>query len=734
MTVPLSTAEQVVTAASQLGGLAVLAGTLAGVVALTYRWLTRERVPLELALLAGLAGVAVYLNTTTVLGRVIEGETDTVEAALFNAGAFLLGGVGAFAGHRLGDTFGHDVLNDGGHEGVDEDVSRLVRTVGRVTVVDLPNDVQDVVGYDSVAEGTREAIAGSQFVFPRNLTVDELDSRIRSRLKTDFGVGTVDLELADDGTVEHLAVGSHAAGIGPTLPPATNAVALRADPAFAASTGDVVQVWETDPMRRVFTGELRGVAGDVVTVAINSADTPKVDPTRTYRLVTLPVDDRPAREFASLLRAADESYTSVTVEAGSPLHGMPVGALDLAIVGIEPEDGEPVALPSREYVLSPGETVLVIGVPAALRKLERAAKPLDPSVVPETGTTPGDRTVGTGDQSPTDTDDERREDGPATPPSADPQPEMAESDSDQMATTESPETTEMTANGLDESVSRAPEPEQEDAPVAAQADSSSFDQLKAEYDEGEDWDDGEDEPGEEPIEQITDSTGGIDVGETDDEEADDGGDTSFDDLKAEFESGEADWDETDDSDGTGDSSEKADPASGGGDDLVGLDEADISFEDDTTDEEAEFGASGDDSEDDFDDLEGGFESLDDGVDDGLTLDEGGSGDGEGAEDDIASLTLEEDDGEGLFEEDSFEDDELFADETLDEDDDATDEDDATGEDGSEDDSDDDDSDDESSDDSGGSTFAQLKEEFESGEADWEDDISDSPGGDMRLDE
>lgn len=33
-----------------------------------------------------------------------------------------------------------------------------------------------------------------------------------------------------------------------------------------------------------------------------------------------------------------------------------------------------------------------------------------------------------------------------------------------------------------------------------------------------------------------------------------------------------------------------------------------------------------------------------------------------------------------------------------------------------------------------SSFQDLKAEFESGEADWADDVSDSPGGDMRLDE
>jgi len=151
-----------------------------------------------------------------------------------------------------------------------------------VTTVELPEDVADIVGYDPVTEETKETLAGRRFLFPRRLTKAELRERLVARLKTDYGVGHVDVEFGDDGSVEFLAVGTRAAGIGPTLPPATNAVAIRADPAHAASAGDLVQVWgdrsdETRP-----DGELRGIAGDVVTVAIDAADTPKLNPTERY--------------------------------------------------------------------------------------------------------------------------------------------------------------------------------------------------------------------------------------------------------------------------------------------------------------------------------------------------------------------------------------------------------------------------------------------------------------------
>lgn len=563
-TTVLVTAEQVTTGASQLVGLAVLAGTLAALVALLYRWLTREQIPVGLALLVGLAAVAVYLNTTTVLGRIIGGEPQALDAALFNIVAFLFGTVGSVAGHHVGDRFGADVLLERSDDDVDDDVSRLVRTVGRVTVVELPDDVDDVVGYDPVSPATREKLSGKRFVFPRNLTVEELRDRLVSRLKTDYGVGTVDVELSPDGAVEYLAVGSHTAGIGPTLPPGTNAVAIRADPAFSASTGDLVQVWETDPLRRVLTAELRGVAEDVVTIAISSADTPKIDPTRTYRLVTLPVDDRPEREFASVLRAADETFSSVTVEAGSPLHGMPVDALDLTVVGVRPENGEPIPVPRGEYVLEPGDLVFAISVPDALRRLETASEPLDSWLQTGTATkreeTSDDSTV---ERQETDRASKRGtartseihedgDDGPGDHGSAENAVESTDtvaSDSATADTSDAPSFDEEATFDADDTLS----PESESVDETGNDTDGSDDLVgldEAEIDFGDDTDPMEDDlPGDDPFEAIDAAPEEGDEGdektdeESEKEEADGGGGSTFQQLKEEFESGEADWEE-----------------------------------------------------------------------------------------------------------------------------------------------------------------------------------------------
>ena len=387
--------------AAQLLGLGIASGTAAGLVAVSYRWYVRERVPTGLGILFGLSVVAVYLGTTGALGAVISGQEAVLESSdvLPNLSAFAVGAAGSSLGIRVGDSIGTDLFVTTGGRTVNADVSEVVQTVGRVTSIRLPEEIDDIVGYDPMPDQTKATLADRRFLFPRRLTKNDLRDRLISRLKTDYGVGHVDLELGADGNVEYLAIGSRAAGIGPTLPPATNAVAIRADPANAASSGDLVQVWQPDPFKRVLTGELRGVAGDVVTVAIDASDTPRLDPTTEYKLVTLPVQDRPDREFASLLRAADETMGTIPVPPGSELAGVPIGGLGVTVAAITREDGQAEPIPSRGRELAVGDVIYAIAKPDALRRVENTAsrqrtEPVAVTETDETEPTDGSQTGG----------------------------------------------------------------------------------------------------------------------------------------------------------------------------------------------------------------------------------------------------------------------------------------------------------------------------------------------------
>jgi len=365
----------VLAGAAEIGGLAVLAAAVAGAAAIAYRWYARERVSNPPAVLIALATVAFFLHAMTALGQVMDGADPlTVRAAAFNVSALAVGTVAAMLGIAVGDHLARTVLGGTEQVALDDSVSRVVRAVGRVITVELPAEIDDVPGYDPVDADTKAALEGKTFVFPRGLTVDALRDRLTRRLREDYRVGHVDIEIGEDGTVTHLGLGARAAGLGPTLPPESAAMAIRADPAYAASAGDLVQVWERGPKRRLLNAEVRGTAGDVVTLAIDAADASKLSTDDRYKLATLPVEERADRELTELLRAAEETLGVVEIADGSPLAGVPVGALEATVIAIHaggPNDHIE-TLPATDRVISGGDSVYVIARPDAIRRIEAA--------------------------------------------------------------------------------------------------------------------------------------------------------------------------------------------------------------------------------------------------------------------------------------------------------------------------------------------------------------------------
>lgn len=370
MTPALSTA---VGTAAGIAGLALLSGAVAFLAAFAYRWYGRVAMPEGPAVLLGLSSVALLLNTTATLTGVIGNSDALVEptTALYTIGAFVVGGVAAGLGRRSGDRIARDAasLSAGVSGSLDADVSTLVRSRGRAIRLTLPDEIDDVEGYDPVDDDRKAEIAGTTLLFPRGLTVAELRDRLAARLRDDYGVGYVDADVSADGTVQRLALGRRRAGLGRTLPPETVAVAVRADPAFSASPGDAVEVWSTGAApERVATAELRAAVGDVVTLVVDERDADAVDPDARYRLVTLPREPRADRELLAGIREADEVAGVVEVTEGGELDGSTVGEVPAAVVAVDGPDGlEGTPRPGRR--LRAGERVYVLGRPERLRRL-----------------------------------------------------------------------------------------------------------------------------------------------------------------------------------------------------------------------------------------------------------------------------------------------------------------------------------------------------------------------------
>ncbi|WP_280586866.1 TrkA C-terminal domain-containing protein [Halorubrum sp. Boch-26] len=365
-------------AAVTLATFAVLSILIAGAAALAYRWYFRDEIPEGVAVLLGVSVVALYLNTTS-LGAIAVGDSPALlepESVFFNVVSLGVAAVVSPGGRYVGDRLAVDVFALSGARQLEGELSGIVRAVGRFTAVTLPpaEEIKDMDTYEPVSPEKKAEMAGKTLVFARKFSGEELRERLVARVKTDHGVGYVDVDVTDGGGVEYFAVGSRAAGLGPTLAPGSAAVAVAADPPNNATAGDAVQLWRTDPEpKRVATGELRGVAGDAATVALDESDAEELTEEESYRIVTLPAEPQADREFASLLRAADETMAAITVGAGSALDGSTVGDVAVVVAAVRPEDGSVQPIPPRAYVFAAGDLVYLVGRPDALRRFEADA-------------------------------------------------------------------------------------------------------------------------------------------------------------------------------------------------------------------------------------------------------------------------------------------------------------------------------------------------------------------------
>ena len=398
---------ELVPALGRLFGLSVLSFLVSLALAAIYRWYFREPIPRGLAALFGVAAVALYLNTVGLLGRVIGtpgGEPFDATGVGIDLLTLLSAFVATVPGRRVGDALRSDLVAAAGGRELDASVGRALRGVARLSAVELPpaDEIEDMPSHDPVPDEIKAELGGTTLLFPRS-NAATLRDRLVTRLKEDYNVGYVDAELEDDGTVAYLALGSRLAGIGPTLGPGTCAVAVEADPATDAGPGDIVQVWtvpertpaagdgvveassngapeaptdgtaEAEP-RRVTTAELRATAGETVTLVVDESDAEALSPDERYRLVTMPVTPRADREFASLLRGADETLGVVALPSESPLVGATVDDLDATVVAVRGAGGSLDALPPRERLLAAGDSVYAIGRPDVLRSLEERAR------------------------------------------------------------------------------------------------------------------------------------------------------------------------------------------------------------------------------------------------------------------------------------------------------------------------------------------------------------------------
>ncbi len=379
--IPLVTFEEAMNQGLRIGILALLAGGITVVVSLIYRWYVNEELPQGVGILFGAAAIAVVLNTTVSLGQAIGGTTELLNerAAAFTILTFFFGAVASEGGRHIGDRFGQRLAPGWALGGLDREVRAYVKGAGRTIRLKLPDEIHDIDGYDPVRSDIKAQLAGETMTLPGRLTHQELHEAFISRLQQDHGIGKADVEFDERGNVVYLAVGRGEAGIGHTLPPGQVATAIRADPAFSASPGDQVRVWRTTPeVERLLTAEIRAMADDIVTLAVEEELVDRLNPESGYRLVTLPREIQDDRAFASVLRRANETAVRITIASDASVTGQLPRDFDLIVLVIDPADGDRLAPPPVDRPFEAGDTVIAMGRPDSLRRFETAAQGTSP--------------------------------------------------------------------------------------------------------------------------------------------------------------------------------------------------------------------------------------------------------------------------------------------------------------------------------------------------------------------
>jgi hypothetical protein len=158
--------------------------------------------------------------------------------------------------------------------------------------VKLPNArlIYDMAAKPRVPDSLKAELSEREFTLPADLPIEDLASRVKRRLITDWGVGDVELELDQDGKVIHLAISAKEQGLSAVIPEGSMAVPIecRVIPSNLAA-GDIVKIFleNNETLERI---EVKGVDEDqkAVTIVADSCLLEKIRGNKASLVVALP--------------------------------------------------------------------------------------------------------------------------------------------------------------------------------------------------------------------------------------------------------------------------------------------------------------------------------------------------------------------------------------------------------------------------------------------------------------
>ncbi|WP_225335069.1 potassium channel family protein [Halomicrobium urmianum] len=283
----------------------------------------------------------------------------------------------------------------------------------REATVRVVGEVADMEGYPPLPEDLRAEIRGSEWPFPADLRIAELEERLADRLLTEYDLGDASVTVDERGRATVVAAPPFS-GLSKRIEDDRHAVSVDAVLPTGLARGDEVTLITADAQVRGTVVSARSGDGSAKPVDAEPAETldgPDVDgaekppaPVRApttdggegrltaavHRTDAQPlvraaqakvvVESRGTRreyELVSLLRRADVRFRKVTVGANAPVAGERLGEASLReTYGVGAfavrKSGGWVVAPGDDDVVEAGEEVYAVGARDALDAFEEA--------------------------------------------------------------------------------------------------------------------------------------------------------------------------------------------------------------------------------------------------------------------------------------------------------------------------------------------------------------------------
>lgn len=402
--------------------LGILAGVFPAVVAFAlgfvFKYLTGVSIPgLGVVVLAGaLAGIS---------GGLLGLLDETVAQSAAGMTAFLVVLMLSLWAHSQGDKLGeavprHISFSQLHRTGFSAEFLERVDTYGQLHIKPV-GTVEDIEGFPSLSEETREAIRNSSWKFPAALTIPELEAKLAEKLTSEHTLSEVAVSINADGLAEisaapetaglsrRVSTGKRAVSID-TLLPTGLAVGDRVTLSLPDETvtGDVVSARTnpgTDGKPQSPTTESVTADPETETKTDGGVDPPAERPVRAPTTdggkgsITVALPDEKARrvlqesfakvtvhsrgkgreyETLDVLQRGNNQLQLVTVGADGDVDGTTIGEttareeFDVTILAIRRKTERHMA-PPDSTVLVAGDELIVAGKPGEIRRFREVA-------------------------------------------------------------------------------------------------------------------------------------------------------------------------------------------------------------------------------------------------------------------------------------------------------------------------------------------------------------------------